>query len=81
MIDRPSAQLLGSHVSGSAEDGAGARQRRRDAELQRRGRRGAQQRQPEVEDFGSTVGCDHDVAGLEVAVDHTAVMGRGERVD
>jgi hypothetical protein len=72
----PTTGLLGGHIVGRADDGAGARQVRLVPEASS---------QAEVGDLGTTVGRQEDIGGPQVAVDDTlevcGVDGAGEGVD
>src|SRR5262249_60804925 len=61
----PAAGVLGGHVGGRAEDGAGAR---RAVAAEALG-------QSEVGDLGPAVGVEQDVGRLEVAVDDAGLVG------
>ena len=74
------ARLLRTRIRSRAHDDAERR-----PFGQRRGGRGIDAsrivacerlRQSEIEQFDVALGCDHDVRGLQVAVDHTLVVGR-----
>ena len=70
VVERLSRDLLGRHVARRAQQHA-------------RGRlhvRVAQPRDAEVHDLHAAVGEHHDVAGLHVAVDDAALVGRRERL-
>ena len=67
-VDRLALRLLGRQVRGRAEDGRGLGQR-----LAARGAGDA-----EVHDLHVARGRDHDVAGLDVAVDDPALVREGE---
>ncbi len=78
IVHRASGRLLGRHVGERAEDRAGGRHRfSANGAAPRDLAAGLELREPEVHDLGRPVGADHDVAGLEVAVDDAArVRGR-----
>ncbi len=65
------ARLLGRHVPGRADGGAGARPRGRSRDA----------RDAEIEHFYAVdrASVEEDVARLDVAVEHAARVGRGER--
>ena len=67
-IDSLSHRLLGGDVVGRAEDAPG---RRHPVLLELPG-------DPEVGQFGPSLGVDEDVLGLDVAVDHVAGVGDAE---
>ena len=83
------AGLFGAHVGGRPDDGSDHRPRRGEARIQGRGPRldlrpgdpGAllladrARRQPEIQELGVAVGRDHDVVGLDVAVDDVRAVG------
>jgi hypothetical protein len=72
LVDAVGVELLGGHVSGGAEDGAGARERRH-----------VDARPPgeaEVEEADGAVPSDHHVVGLHVAVNDALRVGGGERL-
>ena len=69
---RQRQHLLGAHVAGRAHDDAGLTV----AVIVGAGALG----EAEVEDLHATAGRDHDVARLEIAMDHAALVRRFERV-
>ena len=79
--ERFRAKLLGRHVRRRPENDAGAGEPRLGRGLGRRplGRTG-QFGQAEVEDLGVAARGQHDVAGLDVAVNHALCMRGGERI-
>ena len=79
-VHRPSRRLLGRHVADRAEDGAGlrARDRRRDVGGAAGALRLHELGEAEVEDLEVPVARDHEVVGLQVAVDDAVGVGAGE---
>ncbi len=77
-VDGAACGLLRRHVGGSPQDSPRSGEERR-GELRRGGGRPARLAQlgeSEVEDLRPAVGGDHDVGGLEIAMDHAAVVRR-----
>jgi len=71
-IDALAEQLLGCHVRGCAEHRSRTRQSR--------GFGTFDLRDPEVDDFHAAVRFDQDVLRLQVAMDHTGLVRRCERI-
>ena len=81
-VDRLPADLLGAHVAHGSGDHSGLRGDRAPSRfvLHRAAERFVPLRQPEVENSREAGGCDHDVLGLDVAVDDALFVRRGESV-
>ncbi len=77
-VERPAARLLGRHVADGPHDRAGPRRRRDVGDLFILGLQ--ELRQAEVEDLDDAVLRDHDVFGLQVAVDDPGGVRLGEPV-
>ena len=71
MVERQSAGLLGRHGVIGTEDGPGLGEIRIALVQNEFG-------EPEIEDLGASRRRDHDVAGLEIAMDDAMAMGLGQ---
>ena len=77
MVDGQAAHLLGRHVAERPEHGAGVGLHVGDAGFLRRRRRD-RLGETEVEDLDVIVAPDHDVLGLQIAMDDAARVGGGD---
>ncbi len=85
LIDRQSLRLLGRHVLDRADDGAGHGAADEQGSRRRRlmppaaaapGRIGRRASDAEIHDRRLVIGADHDVGGLQIAVDDARVVRR-----